>query len=104
MAGDRESVQRLTVHGIGATPVWDVASPERRKQLFWMLFESAKVGEKRILSVRPRPEIAPLLALNTVQSCGPDRGRDRSSALRLFGLPIDGIESLAQRLSASPEL
>ena len=48
--------------------LWDAASPERRKELFWSMFEKATVKGRRIVSVRPRPEIAPLLALNARSS------------------------------------
>ena len=54
--------------------LWDAATPARRKDLFWSLFEKATVADGRIVSVRPHPAIAPLVALQ-VHMCGPDRIR-----------------------------
>ena len=54
--------------------VWDAARPERKRQLVWAIFESVKIQEGRIVSVRPKPEVAPLLALR-VRNSGPDRIR-----------------------------
>jgi DNA invertase Pin-like site-specific DNA recombinase len=54
--------------------VWEAASPERRKQLRETLFESVTVASGRVVAVRPRPEVAPLVAVK-VHICGPDRIR-----------------------------
>jgi hypothetical protein len=72
---------------------WDVARPERRRQLVWAIFDSVKVSDGRVVSVRRKPSIAPLLALR-VEKRGPDRIRDRGIAPVLFGLPVTGIEHL----------
>lgn len=42
--------------------LWDVATPERRKELIWSMFSNATVRGQRVVSVRPRPEIAPRVA------------------------------------------
>lgn len=60
--------------------LWDVASPERRKELFWSMFEKATVADGKLTGLRPRPAIAPLIALN-VHICGPDRGLTRGIEL-----------------------
>jgi hypothetical protein len=54
--------------------VWDVASPERRRQLVWTMLEAVKVRDCRITAIRPRPELLPLFAL-LVRNSGPDRIR-----------------------------
>ena len=53
---------------------WEAASSERRKQLRESLFESVTVASGRVVAVRPRPEVAPLVAVK-VHICGPDRIR-----------------------------
>ncbi|HEV8655023.1 MAG TPA: recombinase family protein, partial [Candidatus Limnocylindria bacterium] len=53
---------------------WDKARPERRHEMVSLLFESVTIGRKRVVSVRPRGDVAPLLAVKLVQSGGPDRG------------------------------
>jgi hypothetical protein len=55
---------------------WDSASQERRRQLVGELFESVTIKAQTIVAVRPRPELAPLLAAK-VHSGGPDRSRTR---------------------------
>ena len=45
---------------------WQVARPERRKQLLAELFETIGIGGGRIVSVRPRPEVMPLVAVNAL--------------------------------------
>jgi hypothetical protein len=53
---------------------WDMAKPERRRDLLAVLFESVKIAGGAIVAVRPKAEVARLLAVK-VQSCGPDRIR-----------------------------
>ncbi len=53
---------------------WDEARPERRREMLGLLFESVSVGGKRVVAVRPREDVAPLLAVKLLQSGGPDRG------------------------------
>jgi len=40
---------------------WDKASPERRHEMLSLLFESVTIGGRRVISVRPRGDVAPLL-------------------------------------------
>jgi DNA invertase Pin-like site-specific DNA recombinase len=54
--------------------VWDLAKPERRRQLVWEMFESITISEGRIVRVKPMAHVAPLLALR-VRNSGPDRIR-----------------------------
>ncbi len=54
---------------------WDRTQPERRRQILALLFERVTVGAKRLVAVRPRAEVAPLLAIRLLQSGGPDRIR-----------------------------
>ncbi len=55
---------------------WESASPERRCQVLRTLFDSVTVSRQAIVAVRPKPDVAPLLAAK-VQSGGPDRGLTR---------------------------
>ncbi len=54
---------------------WDRTQPERRRQMLTLLFERVTVGAKRLVAVRPREEVKPLLAIRLLQSGGPDRIR-----------------------------
>ena len=54
---------------------WEQARPERRHEMLDVLFESVTVGGKRLVSVKPRDEVAPLFAVKLLQSGGPDRIR-----------------------------
>jgi hypothetical protein len=42
---------------------WERARPERRKQLIAELFETIRVGGGRIVAVRPKPAVMPLVAV-----------------------------------------
>ena len=74
---------------------WGVASRERRKQMVGALFDSVTVEFGRIVAVRPRTEVAPLLALN-VHRCGPDRGLTRNGEVRIHGVIVEEIEDLLE--------
>jgi hypothetical protein len=52
---------------------WDLAGPDRRREMLGVPFEAIRIAGSRIVSVYP-PEVAPLLAVR-VQSGGPDRIR-----------------------------
>ena len=78
-----------------AASVWDVAGPARRRELVWAIFDSVKVGDGEIVSVRPKPSLAPLLALR-VEKCGPDRGLTRNGEVRIHGVIVEEIEDLLE--------
>lgn len=42
---------------------WERARPERRKQLVAELFETIRIGDGRIVSVKPKPAVMPLIAV-----------------------------------------
>ena len=42
---------------------WELARPERRKQLVAQLFATVRVGGGRIVSVKPKPAVMPLVAV-----------------------------------------
>jgi hypothetical protein len=48
--------------------IWERARPERRKQLVAELFEAIRIGGCRIVSVKPRPAVMPLIALRLPMS------------------------------------
>ena len=59
---------------------WEKARPERRHEMLDVLFESVTIEGKRLVSVKPRDEFAPLFAVKLLQSGGPDRGLSRNIA------------------------
>ncbi len=59
---------------------WSAATPEKRRELAWAVFERITVKDAKVIAVKPREDLAPLLALR-VHTCGPDRGQPRSFAL-----------------------
>lgn len=72
---------------------WEAASPQKRKRMVWTIFSRIRISGGRIVSVRPRPETAPLFAIATLQP----RSRPGSKPeYRTFGgIVIEGIEDLA---------
>ncbi len=51
---------------------WEVARPERRKQLITALFETLKVGDGRNVSVHPKAAVMPLVAVTLTEAGGKD--------------------------------
>lgn len=43
---------------------WENARPERRHEMLGLLFESVTIGGERLVSVKPREEVAPLFAVS----------------------------------------
>jgi hypothetical protein len=43
--------------------LWNRARPERRKQMVQSLFEVVRISQGRVIAVKPRVEVAPLLAV-----------------------------------------
>jgi hypothetical protein len=62
------------------------------------LFETVRIGGGRIVSVKPRPEVLPLVAI-TVGSAEPNDWRSRPGSEQQYrtfaGVVIEGIEDLA---------
>ena len=56
-----------------------------------LLFESVTIGG-RLVSVKPREDVAPLFAVKLVQSGGPDRGLSRRC--ELDGVLLEGLDGL----------
>jgi DNA invertase Pin-like site-specific DNA recombinase len=55
---------------------WATASPDQRRRIVWSAFEIIRVREGRIVSVRPKPTTAPLLALtSSIMRSRPDSNR-----------------------------
>jgi hypothetical protein len=52
---------------------WERARPERRKQLVAELFETVRIGDGRIVSVRPKAAIMPLVAVAVADAQTKDR-------------------------------
>jgi len=65
--------------------MWERARPERRKQLIAEPFETIGVGGGRIVVVRPKPAVMPLVAVTVAaakaRTGGPDRGLTRGIEL-----------------------
>ena len=59
------------------------------------MFEKATAKSGRVVSARPRPEIAPLLIV-TLHVCGPDRGLTRNGEVRIHGVIVEEIEDLLE--------
>lgn len=57
---------------------WEKARPQRRHEMLDVLFESVTIGDRRLVSVKPRDDVAPLFAVKLLQSGGPDRGLSRN--------------------------
>jgi hypothetical protein len=76
---DRAPDERRVIEAIRVAQdfglAWEKARPERRHEMLDVLFESVTIGGKRLVSVKPRDEVAPLLAVKLLQSGGPDRIR-----------------------------
>ena len=51
---------------------WELARPERRKQLVAALFETVKVGGGRIVSVKPKAAVMPLVVVTMTGAEGKD--------------------------------
>lgn len=55
---------------------WATASPDQRRRIVWSTFEIIRIREGRIVSVRPKPTTAPLLALkSSILRSRPDSNR-----------------------------
>ena len=51
---------------------WELARPERRKQLIAALFETVTVGDGRIVSVQPKAAVMPLVVVTMTEAGGKD--------------------------------
>ena len=77
---------------------WQRARPERRKQLLGELFESVRIGDGRIVSVRPKPEVLPLVAVTSGALESKDwrsRPGSKPEMCTLGDVAIEDIENLS---------
>jgi len=51
---------------------WELARPERRKQLIAAFFETVQVAGGRIVSVQPKAAVMPLVAVTMTEAGGKD--------------------------------
>jgi len=86
-------------HGVevSATNVpFDVARPEGKIAERIRLSDEVTIGAKRIVSVRPREDIAPLIALMLVQSGAPDHCHELLTDLFRSACELDFDEVMAK--------
>ncbi len=73
---------------------WERARPERRKELVAELFDTIRVGGGRIVFVKPKAAVMPLVAVtgatSKAKTGGPDRGLTRGRTSRRVASPSRG--------------
>ncbi len=84
---------------------WDRARPERRKELVAALFETIRVGGGRIVSVKPKSAVMPLIAVTVADVQIKDwRSRPGSNPpVFVSDIEVEGLNevlALADRASA----
>jgi hypothetical protein len=73
---------------------WGTAMPDQRRRIVWSVFETIRIGDGRVVSARPKPMTAPLLALTG--SILRSRPGSEPQYRTFAGVVIEGIEDLAQ--------
>ena len=83
---------------------WELARPERRNQLVAELFETVRVGGGRIVSVKPKPAVMPLVVVTMTDTGGKDwrsrPGSDPGHRTLVHGVLVGGLEGLLELIAA----
>jgi len=74
---------------------WELARPERRKQLVAELFETVRVGGGRIVSVKPKSAVMPLVAVTVADVQTKDWRSRPGLEPPVFGdILVEGLDAL----------
>ena len=81
-------------------------APERRKQLIAALFETVKVGGGRIVSVKPKAAVMPLVAVTKSDIGGTDWRSRPGLNPPVFdgGIAVEGLDEVVKLLAVSSRI
>jgi hypothetical protein len=73
---DEQKILDATRLAQDISAAWATASPDQRRRIVWSVFDIIRIRGGRIVSVRPNPKTAPLLALAcSIKRSRPDSNR-----------------------------
>ena len=77
---------------------WEWRAPSDARSSSRRFFETVKVGGGRIVSVKPKAAMMPLIVVTMTEAeaktGGPDRGLTRNGEVRIHGVVVEQIEDL----------